>query len=387
VKQQRTHQDRAQTILTGKGLWTRNGEDSNNCVELVDGCDPAQKDRRSLLFGISGLRGKYPQFFLDSSGTDDSIKFLGDYEWLEDQNEMGLLSKIELFGASDHDRISPGRRKHGGLGHTAKLDIKTMIMLSLGIVLILLNVVHATEYTAQDSASWAISSDKLSSVLGSDKQKLYDDFIAGCNIAKNTTADSNVCRDNDNFRIRMNRDQPASVYNYTVKGYEKIRAPEELFSIIKEFWEANRHKAEIEWKDINVYHNAWEAPPTIVHLNQQRMGGSVELQNKIWNLAKPILEEWTGQYLTGVSLYGIRLYHNNSILTPHVDRMPLVTSAIIQVDQDVDEPWPLEVYGHDGVATNITMEPGDMVLYGKFSSRWILTLIDCLPKRILLSFI
>jgi hypothetical protein len=33
----------------------------------------------------------------------------------------------------------------------------------------------------------------------------------------------------------------------------------------------------------------------------------------------------------------------------------------VNVDQDVDDPWPLEVYGHDGVAVNITMEPGDMV--------------------------
>jgi hypothetical protein len=25
------------------------------------------------------------------------------------------------------------------------------------------------------------------------------------------------------------------------------------------------------------------------------------------------------------------------------------------VDQDVDEPWPLEVIGHDGIARNVTM--------------------------------
>ena len=29
--------------------------------------------------------------------------------------------------------------------------------------------------------------------------------------------------------------------------------------------------------------------------------------------------------------------------------------------------WPLEVYGHDGVATNVTMEPGEMVLYESHS--------------------
>ena len=46
-----------------------------------------------------------------------------------------------------------------------------------------------------------------------------------------------------------------------------------------------------------------------------------------------------------------------------VDRLPLVSSAIIQVAQNVDEPWPVEVIGHDGKAYNITMEPGHMVLY------------------------
>jgi prolyl 4-hydroxylase len=45
----------------------------------------------------------------------------------------------------------------------------------------------------------------------------------------------------------------------------------------------------------------------------------------------------------------------------------LVISAIINVDQDCDEPWPLEVIGHDGVAVNLTMEPGDMVLYESHS--------------------
>jgi hypothetical protein len=48
-------------------------------------------------------------------------------------------------------------------------------------------------------------------------------------------------------------------------------------------------------------------------------------------------------------------------------RIPLVSSCIINVDQDVDEPWPLEVVGHDGIARNITMTPGDMILYESHS--------------------
>lgn len=52
-----------------------------------------------------------------------------------------------------------------------------------------------------------------------------------------------------------------------------------------------------------------------------------------------------------------------STITADVDRLPLVSSAIIQVAQDLDEPWPIEVYDHSGKAYNVTMAPGDMVLY------------------------
>ena len=50
-------------------------------------------------------------------------------------------------------------------------------------------------------------------------------------------------------------------------------------------------------------------------------------------------------------------------LAVDVDRLPLVSSAIINVAQDIDEPWPIEVYDHNGKAHNVSMQPGDMVLY------------------------
>merc|ERR1712038_499727 len=87
----------------------------------------------------------------------------------------------------------------------------------------------------------------------------------------------------------------------------------------------------------------------------------------IWDAAKDTIQEWTDQELTQCSLYGIRVYTEGSVLATHVDRMPLVSSAIVNVAQDVDEPWPIEVIGHDGKAHNVTMEPGDMVLYESHS--------------------
>ena len=78
---------------------------------------------------------------------------------------------------------------------------------------------------------------------------------------------------------------------------------------------------------------------------------------------QPIIEEWVGRKVNPTSLYGIRVYSNGSVLGSHADRLPLVSSCIIQVDQDVDEPWPIEVISHAGKAYNVTMKPGDMVLY------------------------
>ena len=91
------------------------------------------------------------------------------------------------------------------------------------------------------------------------------------------------------------------------------------------------------------------------------------MQAAIANAAREAMEEWTGVPQITSSVYGIRVYHDNSVLTPHVDRMPLVSSAIINVDQDVDEPWFLEVYDHAGVAHNVSMAPGDLVLYESHS--------------------
>lgn len=246
-------------------------------------------------------------------------------------------------------------------------------------------------YRAEDDVSWAIQSPRLSALLGDHTQKLYDEFIANCKSAVMEDGDTNnpsICVDDEENRMLMNTFQPGSVYNFTQQGFAKIRAPEKLFTLISKFYKRNQGQDIIEWKKLNTYHNIWDAPPTICHLNRrENSGGGPHLQAMMFKEAKSVLEDWTGQELAPVSLYGIRLYHNGSILAPHVDRLPLIISAIskftpfhvidkysydpsqllvcnhnpVNVDQEVDEPWPLEVYGHDGVAVNVTMAPGDMV--------------------------
>jgi hypothetical protein len=123
------------------------------------------------------------------------------------------------------------------------------------------NDVH---YTAFDSASWAVTSDTVSPMLGANKQDLYDNFINGCNLATfkgNMEENSGIdCIYEENYRLRSNREQPMSVYNYTKMGYKKIKAPASLMEVIFEFWNKNREKAVTEDIGIDVYLNSWDSP-------------------------------------------------------------------------------------------------------------------------------
>jgi len=203
-------------------------------------------------------------------------------------------------------------------------------------------------------------------ILG-DRQKAYDELVNGCR--KHYGMRKSACDFTERDRIEMNSRQPSGMQNYTELGFKKIKAPAEVFDLIKDFWELNKDQGEDEkWNAGNTYTNHWVAPTKMVSVENTKLrGGGSYLKNKIWNLAKQTLQEWTGQELTPCSLYGIRVYYGDSVLATHVDRMPLVSSAILNVAQDVDEPWPIEVYAHDGRAYNVTMEPGDMILYESHS--------------------
>jgi len=200
-----------------------------------------------------------------------------------------------------------------------------------------------------------------------DKTTFYKDFLQGC--VDHYGKKGGRCRQTEMDRIEMTLRQPQSMQNYTKVGYKKIKCPPEVWNLVKTFWDANKDSGTVEkWGAGNTYTNNWDYPTKMVSVeNTGLRGGGYRLKDKIWGAAKNTISEWTGQELTECSLYGIRIYYGGSVLAPHVDRLPLVSSAIINVAQDVDEPWPLEVIGHDGRAQNVTMEPGDMVLYESHS--------------------
>lgn len=203
-----------------------------------------------------------------------------------------------------------------------------------------------------------------------DRQSFYHEYIQGCKDYWKEDGKDHLCDEYELQRLEHNTDQIPSMVNFTDVGYKKIRAPEHIFALLLEFWEKNKHReVDEDWFPGNIFVNYWKSPSKMVNVeDKNNEGGGDELLDELWEASVDTISEWTGQKLVPSSLYGIRVYKEGAVLSCHVDRLPLVSSAIINVAQDPDaEPWPLEVIGHDGIARNVTMEPGDMVLYESHS--------------------
>jgi prolyl 4-hydroxylase len=220
------------------------------------------------------------------------------------------------------------------------------------------------EYDCFSDVSWAIRTPQLST---SARQAVYDEFMENCRVLAGDNADVK-CDDDEASRLRLNTFQPQSMYNFTATGFTKRRVPDELRRVLEAFWEENSENGFLEAEQVSPYHNTWITNPSLVNLHDTTLiGGGAELAASVFDAVRPIVEEWTGMRQSATSVYGIRVYLNGSILAPHVDRWPLVSSVIINVAQDVETPWVLEVYDHDGRAHNVTMEPWDMILYESHS--------------------
>jgi hypothetical protein len=179
----------------------------------------------------------------------------------------------------------------------------------------------AIQYTAHQDMTWAVMSNRLSNPA---KQAEYDAFMEACRASAEGMAET-YCNHDESFRIQMNSEQPRSVRcsvddyslvdnastylrlrryvvcllfgttvqvrNYTETGFLKIKAPEAVFSLVKEFWENNKDEQTVEWKHPSSYHNTWDAPTTIIRVdNTSLKGGGPQLYAAIANAARDAME-------------------------------------------------------------------------------------------------
>jgi len=77
-----------------------------------------------------------------------------------------------------------------------------------------------------------------------------------------------------------------------------------------------------------------------------------------------MVEAWIGDYLEPTYVYGIREYRNGAKLKEHRDRLKThVAGVIINVDQDVNQDWPLVIDDHHYRQHQVLLKPGEMVFY------------------------
>ena len=80
-------------------------------------------------------------------------------------------------------------------------------------------------------------------------------------------------------------------------------------------------------------------------MNQNVVRRTIEYQ------LKKIMEDWAKVKLNkSFVMYGIRRYTRGAVLLQHVDKIPShIMSVILQIDQKVDEDWPLTLVDHKGI--------------------------------------
>lgn len=88
-----------------------------------------------------------------------------------------------------------------------------------------------------------------------------------------------------------------------------------------------------------------------------------DLADDVLHALLPIHEAFAGVPLQPSAMYGLRIYRSGATLRMHRDRLKThVISSVLQIAQDVDHPWPLEV-DIGGVTHQIVLSPGQMLLY------------------------
>lgn len=151
------------------------------------------------------------------------------------------------------------------------------------------------------------------------------------------------------------------VQNYTAKGFEKSRLPADLYQRIIDFYHTHHDKHIEEFVDGDFINNAKEkakkAPSSLLDLPD-------ELKQLVHDHMKPVLEQWADTELEPTYVYGIRTYHDGARLKTHRDRINThIISCIINVYQDVDEDWPLQIEDNFYRQHSVILAPGEIVFY------------------------
>lgn len=146
----------------------------------------------------------------------------------------------------------------------------------------------------------------------------------------------------------------------TRTGFRTTRVPDAIFAQVASWYRKHADRLELE-----------EGVGSIVRLTGDGVASSLlrldhtsALARAILDGMQPVVEAWCGEPLVATSIYGVRVYHRGATLAPHVDHLEThVASAVLLVAQECDAPWPLVLHGPDNQRHEVTLTPGEALLY------------------------
>lgn len=152
--------------------------------------------------------------------------------------------------------------------------------------------------------------------------------------------------------------QARYVRSFTEDGFAVISTPKHLHEKMK----AMIDDAVQHWDDLP-YETGVES--SIYAPNPPKMVWMGEMAREVHEELLPLHEAWAGGIkLRPTSAYGVRLYQNASTIVMHNDKPQThVISSIIHIAHQYDdenEPWHIQIEGHDGKLHSIALEEGQV---------------------------
>ena len=147
--------------------------------------------------------------------------------------------------------------------------------------------------------------------------------------------------------------------NFTRLGFHKTMIDPELFQEIIDFFRANGGILRDEYVEGGFIFTEGKSACAsgLIDLSQ-------ELRDKIHESLLSALSEWSGIELEPTFVYGIRTYHRGAVLKEHRDRQQThIISAIINVDQNVEQDWCLHIEDNYYRRHKVVLKPGEIIFY------------------------
>lgn len=144
---------------------------------------------------------------------------------------------------------------------------------------------------------------------------------------------------------------------FSAEDFRKARIPGALYRKLVEYHRQHAHEAVVERGAEDFIRSDTGIPSEVSLLPE-------ELRNEMHAVLRPVLESWVGMALQPSRVYGIRRYRTGATLAPHLDTYGThIVSATLNIDQQLNRPWPLHIRDSYYRLHEITIEPGEMVLY------------------------